>query len=129
MSRSLTSVPGGAALILSRLIPRADRDAIVGDLLEEAEFRDLTGARRSAWLAAECGTIALGLSVDRVRGWLVVPPVAELAAGLAVDGRSAMRGGHPLSAVVRATLFLGSVATLVFGAGVLVGSLLSAAGL
>ena len=115
--------------VLSRLLPSSDRQAILGDLLEDAEFRNITGARRQLWLATECGAIAAGLSVTRLRGWLVVPPVREMAAGLALDGSRAFRGGHSRAAVLRALIFCGSVATLVLGVELLVGSLLSAAGL
>lgn len=114
---------------VSRLIPAADRESILGDLLEDADDRNITGARRRLWLASECGTIAAGLTITRARGWLVVPPVRELAAGLALDGTRAFRGGHPIAALVRAVVFCGSVATLVLGVELLVGSLLSAAGL
>ena len=118
-----------AARWLSRLIPAGDREAILGDLMEDADFRDLAGARRGVWLLGECGAIAAGLSVTRARAWLVLPPVRELAAGLALDGHRAFRGGHPVAAVARAVVFCGSVATLVLGVELLVGSLLSAAGL
>ncbi len=108
--------------------PIADRDAIVGDLVEDADGRHLRGFRRAAWLTRECGTIALGLSLERTRGWFVMPTMRELAAGLAIDGRCALRGGHPAAALVRAAVFCGSVAALMVGVEVLVGSLLSAAG-
>lgn len=114
--------------MIARLIPAGDRESILGDLLEDAAGRDLRGARRQIWLAGECGAIAAGLSVTRVRGWVVVPPVRELAAGLALDGSRAFRGGHRLAAAFRALIFCGSVATLVLGVELLVGSLLSAAG-
>ena len=117
-----------AARWLSRLIPAGDRESILGDLLEDAEFRELGGARRDVWLVGECGSIAAGLSITRARAWLVLPPVRELAAGLALDGTRAFRGGHPVAAVARAVLFCGSVATLVLGVELLVGSLLSASG-
>lgn len=116
------------ARMLSRLLPSTDRESILGDLLEDAEGRNMTGARRRLWLAAECGTIAVGLTVTRARGSLVLPPVRELAAGLALDGSRAFRGGHSRAAVLRALIFCGSVATLVLGVELLVGSLLSAAG-
>src|SRR5213079_491731 len=51
-----------------RLIPACDRDAIAGDLLEEAACRELSGARLQWWLLTECGAIAAGLSLERVRG-------------------------------------------------------------
>jgi hypothetical protein len=117
-----------AARWLSRLIPAGDRESILGDLLEDAEFRRLGGARRDVWLVGECGSIAAGLSITRARAWLVLPPVRELAAGLALDGTRAFRGGHPVAAVARAVLFCGSVATLVLGVEVLVSSLLAASG-
>ena len=117
-----------AARWLSRLIPAGDRESILGDLLEDADFRDLTGARRDVWLLGECGSIAAGLSMTRARAWLVLPPVRELAAGLALDGTRAFRRGHPVAAVARAVLFCGSVATLVLGVELLVGTLLSASG-
>ena len=124
----MTSELPAVVRLLSRLLPSADRECILGDLLEDAEYRNMTGARRRLWLTAECGTIAAGLTVTRARGWLVVPPVRELAAGLALDGSRAFRGGHAGATVLRAVLFCGSVATLVLGVELLVGSLLSAAG-
>lgn len=116
-----------AARMLSRLIPAGDRESIVGDLIEDAALRDLAGARRSLWLAGECAAIAGGLSVQRARGWLVVPPMREVVSGLAVDGRGAFRGTGA-AGVLRVLVFCGSVATLVLGVELLVGSLLSAAG-
>jgi hypothetical protein len=116
-----------AARALSRLIPAGDRESIVGDLIEDAVVRDLAGARRTLWLAGECAAIAGGLSIQRARGWLVVPPVREVVSGLAVDGRWAFRGAGA-AGVLRVLVFCGSVATLVMGVEVLVGSLLSAAG-
>ena len=79
------------ARILARLIPAGDRESILGDLIEDAGFRDLAGARRSLWLTGECAAIAGGLSIQRARSWVVVPPVREVAAGLAVDGRGIFR--------------------------------------
>ena len=113
---------------MSRLIPAGDRESILGDLVEDAVCRDLAGARRSLWLAGECAAIAGGLSIQRARGWLVVPPVREVVSGLAVDGRGAFRGSGAAGALLRAVLFCGSVATLALGVEVLVGSLMSAAG-
>ena len=52
-----------AARVLARLIPAGDREAILGDLIEDAGFRDLAGARRSLWLTGECAAIAAGLSI------------------------------------------------------------------
>ncbi len=78
-------------------------------------------------MAGECAAIAAGLSVERVRGWFVVAPARDVFAGLAIDGRGALRGGAGATAL-RAVIFVGSVATLVLGVEVLVGSLMSAAG-
>jgi hypothetical protein len=117
-----------AARACSWLIPPGDRESILGDLVEDAACRGLTGARRDLWLAGECGAIGAGLAVTRARGWLVLPPVREVAAGLAVDGTHALRSARPAGAVLRAILFCGSVATLALGVEILVGSLLSASG-
>ena len=91
---------------LARLMPACDREGILGDLLEDAAFRHLTGPRRTVWLAGECGSIA---------------------AGLALDGSRALRGDHT-GALLRGLIFCGSVATIVLGAEILVGSLMAAAG-
>src|SRR5438309_816973 len=101
--------------LLAHLIPADDRESILGDLIEDAEYRGLAGGRRDLWLTRECAAIAGGLSIQRARSWLVLPPVRELAAGLAVDGRGVFRGAGALGAVVRALLFCGSVATLALG--------------
>lgn len=116
------------ARVVAHLIPAADRDAVVGDLLEDASDRGLRGARRTWWLSRECAAIALGLSAHRARHWLVLPPARELAFGLLVDGRVALRGGAT-GRLLGALLFCGSVATLAFGVDLLVRSLLLAAGL
>jgi hypothetical protein len=118
-----------AVRLLALGIPAGDRQAILGDLLEDASDRRIGGTRRDLWLIGECAAIAAGLTGTRLRAWLVVPPVREVAVGLAVDGRGVLRGGHPLGALVRALLFMGSVAMLAMGVEVLVGSLLSASGL
>jgi hypothetical protein len=115
------------ARLLARLIPSGDRESILGDLIEDAEHRDLAGTRRDLWLTGECAAIAGGLTIQRARGWLVVPPVREVAAGLAVDGRGAFRAAGA-GAFIRALLFCASVATLALGVEVLVSSLLSASG-
>jgi hypothetical protein len=115
------------ARAFARLIPGGDREAIVGDLLEDADYRDLEGRRRAWWLTAECGAIAGGLSVQRVRGWFVLPPVREVVSGLALDGRGVLRG-NPFSATLRALVFFGSVATLALGVEILVRTLMTAAG-
>lgn len=124
----MNDLPRGVRFV-ARLIPVADRQAIVGDLLEHAAYLDLSGTRLTFWLAGECGAIAAGLSLDRVRGWFVVPPVRELAAGLAMDGSRAFRGGHAAGAIFRALIFCASIATIALGVELLVSSLLSASGL
>jgi hypothetical protein len=118
----------GLFRVVVRLLPARDREAIVGDLLEDAASRRIDGARREVWLISECGAIAAGLTLVRVRAWFVVPPVRELAAGLALDGSRAFRGDAS-GALLRALIFCGSVATLVLGVELLVSSLLAAAGL
>ena len=123
----MTAELSATVRLLSRLLPRRDREAILGDLLEDAAYRHVPGARRELWLASECGTIAAGLTLTRVRDWFVLPPVRELAAGLALDGSRALRGGHT-AVLLRFVIFCGSLATLVLGVELLVGSLMSAAG-
>lgn len=120
----------GAAMF-SRLIPVTERDAIVGDLLEDASDRSLSGVRREVWLCAELGTIAAGLSLDRVREAVTLAPVRELAAGLALDGTHAFRGvlDAPWTALGRVALFCASVATLAAAAEVLIAALFTASGL
>jgi hypothetical protein len=113
--------------LFARLVPMSEREAILGDLVEDAAFRGLRGPRRAAWLASECAAVAAGLTVERMRASIVVPPVREVVAGLAIDGRGLLRHGST-GAVLRALVFVGSVATLVLGVEVLVGSLMSAAG-
>jgi hypothetical protein len=111
-----------------RLIPAADREAVAGDLLVEAAYRGLSGTRLKLWLLGECGTIAAGLSVERVRSWIVLPPMREVVSGLAVDGRGVLRDG-PVAAVSRALIFCGTVATLALGVELLVSVLMAASGL
>jgi len=113
--------------LLGRLLPACEREAVLGDLVEDAAFRGLRGAHRAAWLASECAAVAAGLSVERMRAAIAVPPVREVVAGLAIDGRGLLRHGST-GAVLRALVFVGSVATLVLGVEILVGSLMSAAG-
>jgi hypothetical protein len=121
-----TSVPR-AVRALARLIPPMERESILGDLLENAALRNLSGTRRTAWLAGECSAIGAGLSLQRVRAWFVVPPVREVVAGIAIDGRGALRDGAA-GTILRGLVFVGSIATLVLGVELLVGSLMSAAG-
>jgi len=122
-----TSLPRVAHL-LSLVIPRGDRESIVGDLVEDADFRRLGGIHRDAWLARQCGAVAFGLSLERTRSWFVVPPMRELVAGIGIDSRAALRG-HPAAALLRTALFCGSVTALMLGVELLVGSLLAAGGL
>ena len=122
-----TDLPFGVRAF-ARVLPSVDRDSVLGDLLEEAEFRRMFGARRAIWLATECGAIAAGLSLQRVKGWFAVPPVREVVSGIALDGRGALRDG-PSGALLRAFVFVASVATLAFAVEVLVRTLMTAAGL
>jgi hypothetical protein len=74
-----------AARLLAQLIPSADREWVIGDLLEDAEDRGLRGARRDASLTCGTAAIAAGLSLHRARGWLLLPLLREVAVGLSVD--------------------------------------------
>jgi hypothetical protein len=118
-------------LTLSRLIPAGDREAIIGDLLEDAGSRDLSGGRLDLWLSVQCGAIAAGLAIDRVRDGLTLMPIREMAAGLALDGTRAFRGvvNAPWTSLVRVAVFCASVATLAAAAEVLVAALFTASGL
>ena len=122
----MADLPRGVGFI-ARFIPAGEREAILGDLVEETMLRGLHGGRRTAWLAGECAAIVTGLSIERARAWIVVPPMREVAAGFAIDGRVLLRHGST-AAVFRALVFVGSIATLVLGVELLVGSLMSAAG-
>ena len=115
------------ARAISQLIPAADRASVVGDLLEDANDRRLHGARRAWWLSRECAAIAVGLSALRARTWFVMPPVRELAAGLLVDGRVALRG-PAIERLLGALLFCSSVGVIALGVEILVRSLLVASG-
>jgi hypothetical protein len=119
------------AQALSRLIPAADRETIVGDLLEDAAYRDLSGRRLELWLCAQCGTIAAGLTADRMRSAFTAPPIRDMAAGIAIDGTHMLRGvvDAPWTALVRVAVFCASVATLAAGAEVLIAALFAASGL
>lgn len=112
--------------MLSRLIPADEREAILGDLIEDAAYRDLTGARLRWWLAGQCAAIAIGLSIVRLREWFVIAPVREVCSGMVADGRGALRAVHPLAACVRVLIFCGSLATIVLGVTLLVSTLLRA---
>jgi hypothetical protein len=108
----------------ARLIPAGDREWILGDLVEAADDRGLRGVHRRWWLASECAAMAAGLSVDRARGWFVKPSWRDLAVGVVVDGRVAVRGGA--GTLVTALLVCGSIAGLAIGVEILVSSLLTA---
>jgi hypothetical protein len=114
-------------MLLFRLIPAPDREAITGDLLEEAAFRDLRGAARASWLAHQCAAIALGLSIQRVRAWFVVAPIREIASGIAMRTWWTVRGDRS-GVVVRGLAFCGWIATLTLGVELLVRTLLRASG-
>lgn len=122
-----TELPFGVRCF-ARVLPRGDRESIIGDLIEDAAYRNSSGARRAWWLTAHCAAIAAGLSVQRVRGWFVLPPVRDVAAGLVVDGRGLLRGGAG-DIFVRAVAFCASIATLALAVEVLVRTLMTAAGL
>ena len=115
------------AVYLSRLLPSCDREAIVGDLLEDAEYRDLSGAGRTVWLCAECGHIAAGIAVDRLRG-SCMPPVREVAVGLARESARPFRRSHggPVSALVSILLFCASAMLIALSARLLISTLFSA---
>jgi hypothetical protein len=117
------------ARVLSGLIPAEDRQAIVGDLLEEAEWRGLSGGRLTLSLCASCGAIAAGLAIDGARAALTPPPAGELAAGLAVDGGHLLRGLSARAFVGRALVFGAGVTLLAWGAEMLIATLMVAAGL
>ena len=116
-------LPPGLRL-LARLIPASDREWILGDLIEAADDRGLQGAHRRWWLASECAAVAAGLSVDRARGWFTRPAWRDLAVGVVVDGRVAVRGGA--GTLVTALVVGGSIAGLAIGVEILVSSLLTA---
>jgi hypothetical protein len=58
-----------------------------------------------------------------------MPPIRDIAAGLAIDGRGILRGGAPGAVLGRGVVFCGTVVTIAFGVELLVGTLLRAAGL
>jgi hypothetical protein len=119
------------AATLSRLIPAADREPILGDLLEDAADRELSGTLLTLWLCAQCSAIAAGLTIDRCRSALTVRPLREMAAGLALDGTHAFRDAidAPWTVLVRAVVFCATVATLTIVVEMLIAALFSASGL
>jgi hypothetical protein len=118
-----------AARMLSRLIPASDRQAIVGDLLEDAEWRGLHGGRLTLSVCAACGAIAAGLAVDSARASLTPPAVNELTAGLVVEGGRTLRGLTARTFVTRGFIFTAGVTLLAYGVEVLVAVLMRAADL
>jgi hypothetical protein len=112
---------------LSRLIPPDDRETIVGDLLEDAAYRDLSGPLLTIWLCAECGNIAAGLAIDRVRG-SCIPPLREMAAGVALDSVKTIRHarGGPIGALFAVLLFCASAVAIALSVRVLIATLLDA---
>ena len=115
-------------MLATRLIPATDREAIVGDLLEEATWRDMRGARRAWWLAGQCAGIAIGLTAERARAACSLSLVRELASGVAVEGERMLR--TPARTVLtRVVLFAGGVAVLACAGEILVSALLRSAGL
>lgn len=114
---------------LSRLIPAADRQAIVGDLLEDADWRGVRGGRLTLSLCTSCAAIAAGLAVDGARAALHPPASAELAAGLAIEGGHLLRGLTVRACIARAIVFCAGVAILACGVELLIASLMAAAGL
>jgi hypothetical protein len=126
----MTKVPFGVRLA-SMLIPRGDRTAIVGDLLEDARWRGLSGTRQALSLTTECASIAAGFTLDRARTAMTLPPAREMAAGVAMDGGHALRVFRhaPRTILLRAALFCATVTLLALSVEVLVAVLMSAAGL
>jgi hypothetical protein len=117
------------ARMLTRFIPAEDRQAIVGDLLEDADTRGLCGGRLALSLCASCGAIAAGFAVDGARAALTPPPAGELVAGVALDGGRLLRGLTARAFVTRAFVFGAAVTLLALGAEILIASLMAAAGL
>ena len=127
MSTTLPPLAG----YLSRLIPADDREVVIGDLLEDASWRNLHGRQLTWWLCGSCGTIAAGLAVDRVWSRVSFAPARELVAGIAADGGRALRhvGDRPGEVIRRVALFAGTVALLAASVEILVAALMTAAGL
>jgi hypothetical protein len=125
----MTSTPlPPLARALSRLLPAAERQAIVGDLLEDADWRGLHGSRLTLSLCASCGAIAAGFAVDGARHALTPPAAGELAAGLAVEGGRMLRGMTFRAVVTRAIVFCTGVMLLAYAGELLIASLMNAAG-
>ena len=116
-----------AAAFVSRLLPSSDRDAIVGDLLEDAACRDLTGTGLTLWLCTECGHIAAGIAVERMRG-VCVPPIREMASAVAFESSRSLRHarGGPVGALLSILMFCASAVLIALSATVLIATLLTA---
>jgi len=114
------------AHMLARLVPVSDREWVVGDLIEEADDRGLSGARRAAWLACEAAAVAAGFSLVRARGWFQLTPLRDVVAGLTVDSRVMRRSGPTV--LMDALLFCGSVAALAVSVEVFLKIFFTAAG-
>jgi hypothetical protein len=115
-------------MLAARLIPAADRDAIVGDLLEECRWRGIKGTRLSWWIARECVAIAAGLTVERARAACSPSLVREVVSGIAASSEHVLR--TPVRRLLtRAALFTGGVILLACSVEILVGALLRSAGL
>jgi hypothetical protein len=117
------------ARVLSRLIPAVDRQAILGDLLEDADWRGLRGGRLTLSLCASCGIIAAGLAVDGARAALTPPSAGELAAGVAVESGRMLRGMTARAFVTRTLVFGAGVVLLACGVELLIATLMQAADL
>jgi hypothetical protein len=115
-------------MVATRLIPSADRDAIVGDLFEEAAWRGLGGAARSWWIVRQCVTIALGLTIERGRAACSLSLVREVVSGVAVDSERVLHASAR-ALFARIALFATGVLLLALSGEVLVRALLTAANL
>jgi len=117
------------ARAMSRLLPAADRQAILGDLLEDAGWQDLRGTRLTLSLCAACGAIAAGLAADGVRTAFTPPPTGELVAGVVGESGRMLRGLTARAFVTRAIVFCAGVALLACSVELLVEVLMRAADL
>jgi hypothetical protein len=113
-----------AARVFCRLIPPLERDAIIGDLLEDAASRDLSGHQLSIWLSAQCAGVGVGVGADRLRAWCL-PPVRETASAIALEGMRSFRGGA-IDAIVSLLFIFAAAAALAVGVELLIATLLAA---
>jgi hypothetical protein len=112
--------------LVVRLLPATDRDAIVGDLLEEGWWRGLRGVRLTWWVALHGAGIAAGLTAERAHAAMSLTMVREVASGVAVEGERMLRGTALRTLATRAILFAAGVLLLTLSAQLLVGALLTA---